>query len=330
MKKKNIILIFSTLLISLFLFTACGTRTERPIYSNPRTGTEGLVLQFIPGNPPAHINVGDTFSIQVEVQNRGAYPQDPSTSTDPDSAGQMEGFVVLEGFDTNFFSFEEMTNFNVPAVYLPPTLYGKDQYNPRGTNDFISFNGRIDTLPHGDTEFFQRFQVTACYFYRTIALPTICIDPDPFRTQVKEKVCYYNQVTNLGAGQGGPVSVTYVRPEYSSTKVRYEIGLSNSGNGLLIRPDVYASQCPNADYRAVNYVAVKVYVDTEDVTATCRPGELFGSGEILVRLIDGKGAITCTYMLPDRSMPAYMAPMKIVLSYGYSTTIKGQMSVMPQ
>ena len=328
MKKKGLMFLV-TLILVLMLISGCTPRTT-PATTNPRTGNQGLVLRFVPGNPPPHIAVGDPFSIQVEVSNLGAFPQDPSTATDPDTSGPMEGVIYLEGFDPNFFSFSEVINLNVPGVQIPPTLYGKDQYNAKGTTDYVSFNGQINSLPHGDTEFQQRFLVTACYYYRTIALPTVCIDPDPFRTQVKQRICQYNQVLNLGGGQGGPVAVTYVKPDTGSSTIRYDIGISNSGNGLLLKPDNYLAECPNAAYSEVNFVRVRVFVDNIDITGSCRPGDPPNNEGLLVRLIDNKAVITCTFPKPPKEMPAYLAPMKIVISYGYSTSIQGNLRVLPQ
>ena len=93
-------------------------------------------------------------------------------------------------------------------------------------------NGGVN-VPFGADKYSPEILVTACYRYKTIADPKVCIDPNPFRAVQERKVCEVRD-QSLGGGQGAPVAVTKIEEQVGSDKIHFRIFIQNVGDGEVI------------------------------------------------------------------------------------------------
>jgi hypothetical protein len=175
--RKPIIAIL--LLFSVMIFVSCtgsGNRDgERISEEDYRTGSKGLELEFMDGAPPDKVYAGNEMDIVIEVRNLGAYPTSDS----------FDGKLEIYGFDEKAFSGERWDGTN----FLSSALQGRSQFSPQGGREAKRYHiDKVDTL--FDSEFYEPTIVAAaCYKYRTLAQPLICVDPEPYSVFDEEKVC---------------------------------------------------------------------------------------------------------------------------------------------
>src|SRR3989338_691071 len=101
MMKSKKRLLFTLFLISLILISGCNSKkTTAKALEEIRTGTEGIVVNFLPNAPPEKIHVeqgaDNSFDVVMELRNKGAFPQ-------PDEVSEVQnnfGKVYLSGYDT--------------------------------------------------------------------------------------------------------------------------------------------------------------------------------------------------------------------------------------
>ena len=220
MIKKSVILLF-------LLFVACAPRTtEQPQNTNFRSGSQGLVMSFVPNLPPPRLFDRDPFNVMINVQNAGASP-----------VGNGLDRIYISGFDHNI-----ITGIGTDGESIP-FLEGKTQYMPQGTSDVVSFKGIIRALTEKRTDRYNPLILTtACYSYETIASPQVCIDPDPYSATSVQKVCTPGTV---GTGsQGAPIAVSSVRVEPSPSRTRFVINIQNVGGGNVFKYGTqYLAKC---------------------------------------------------------------------------------------
>jgi len=279
---------------------------EDVVESRYRVGSEGLVLDFMRNMPPTKIYDLDELRIGVEISNRGAYP---------DSAGgkDLVGKLYLRGFDPNYIVFDEGDWQEIDR-----RLFGKDQYNPEGGYELISFTSSTIELPGCIESYRPTLLATACYEYQTIANPVVCIDPNPYSTEVRERVCTIHDVS-LGS-QGAPVAVTRVEEAVMKDKIQFKIYVQNVGGGLVVDIDQLNS-CPgNLDYTNLNKVDFSGEISGEALF-DCRPDDYE------IDLYDNSGFIIC-YASKPASGDAYETPLKIQLDYGYMSSISRQVEIV--
>ena len=293
------------LVLSLFLLAACQQTRDERVQINYRSGSQGLVLRFLPNLPPMRLYDDQEFNVVVEVLNAGASP-----------AGKAGDRVYLSGFDPTI-----LTGVSTFGADIPPSE-GKTLYNMQGTQSYVDFKGipqrlrakKIDRYPF-------TLLATSCYNYKTIASENVCVDADPFAPTAKEKVCSSQPIT-FGT-QGAPIAVTKVDVEPSPGRTRFTIYVSNVGAGAVFRPGLnYLQKCSPYDAKGLGFGEVDmvrvndIQVSGLSILASCRP---LDEGNLL-RLYNGRGQIVCELRSP-RTNPAYFTPIVVDVEYGYRTTI---------
>jgi hypothetical protein len=298
----TIVMVLLTLLLALLLAGCSGLRGGAK--TTPTTfhiGTQGMVLEFLPGSPPARLYEGDPLSIVVKYANKGAYTVEG-------------GMLYVSGYDRAY----------VPLIpdQQPFNAEGKSVYNPEGLISYTAeFNaGAVAAPPYVDT-FPQTFKVTACYKYRTEASAEVCIDPDPLRIRPEDKVCVVHDVS-LGS-QGAPVAVTRVEQDSARGRAQFKIGISNVGGGTVIASSggsVPLDRC-HADLRQDEVDKVEIAAELSGRFLDCSPKQ--------VRLINGQGVAFCSLFLSDsQSQEAYQTVLNIYLDYGYRNSIAKRVDVL--
>jgi len=298
-------------LIAIFLLIAgqaCPRRTgEEVVESRYRIGNEGLIMDFMRNMPPNKIYDLDELRVGIELKNRGAYP----SSTDNNN---FIGKLYLRGFDPSYIIFNEGSWQEVDR-----NLFGKDQYNPEGGYSMIDFTSSVIQLPSGVEFYRPTLLVTACYEYQTIANPVVCIDPNPYSAEVREKVCTVHDVSLTS--QGGPIAVTRVEEAVMKDKIQFKIHVQNVGGGLVVDINEL-SDCPGnlKEYVNMNKVDFSADISGESLY-DCRPGDY------QIDLYNNQGFIIC-YATKPAAGDAYETPLKIQLDYGYMSSISKQIEII--
>ncbi len=301
-KMTGVVSVKNLLLLAVIglLFSGCtsfGRGNTRTTQYNFHTGTQGMVLSFLPGSPPDRLYEGDPLSVIVEYSNKGAYPV-------------SGGMLYVSGYDRAY----------IPLIpdQQPFNAEGKSVYNPDGLMSFTAeFQAGAVAAPPSTDIFPQTFKVTACYNYRTEASADVCIDPDPLRIQPEDKVCVVHD-SSLSS-QGAPVAVTRIEQDAARGRVQFKIAISNVGGGTVIDSGALA-QC-NSELRRDEVDKVRISAELSGRTLECNPSE--------VRIINGQGLAFCSLMLTDyESQEAYQTTLNVYLDYGYRNSISRKLNIL--
>jgi hypothetical protein len=303
MVHKKIILALSLILIVLFI-TGCGSvrrgRDEPPVSAQfVATGTEGVVMKFLPEQPPPKVYTQGPLSFVVEVRNRGTYTV-PSAE------------FYLSGFDPNI-----LIGLGSGSRYIMnEQLDGKSQYNPEGGYSMVTFSEDSASLPSSMPNYKPTFLLTACYPYQTVATPLVCVDPNPLDT-TSDKACRVQKVYGTGS-QGAPVAVQSIEAEARPTGMFFRIHVANvgsgteGGSGTVFSQDKLQSCFSGLQYSDLN--TLRFEVDVSGQPLECQPN----NGEL--RLVNKKGVVFCTFK-NIQNIPAYQTPLNVRLFYGYKSSI---------
>ncbi|MAF34314.1 hypothetical protein CMO91_00540 [Candidatus Woesearchaeota archaeon] len=305
--KKAIVLL---LCLSVLIGCAGGGEPQGVrggVQENFRVGSEGIRMFFTPGVPTDRLFDTEEFNALVELENVGAH-----------DAGAAGDRVYLSGFDSRVIT-------GIPSGGVPiPPLEGKNQFNPRGSRDTVSFKGQIakitgDVVP-------QPLLATLCYRYKTEATTNVCIDPDPFSPGIRTKVCEPGPV-GLG-DQAAPVAVTNIEVEPRRGKTGFRIRIRNVGGGAPFRNDASAlGRCNPQErlkFNEVDFVEVTdVKVGGISVRSSCRP---LDRGHVRLDPTSGQGEFYCEFTTTGSA--TFLSPITIDLTYGYRSTIQHSLVII--
>jgi len=312
---RKIILI--VLIFLLFFSFGCSPETGETDVDY-RKGTQGIVMNFMTDMPPATMYDNMPIDLVVEVRNKGAYPQpNPITGWAINVISQTTkgiGTLYLSGFDNTLI-------MGMPKQMSILDLEGKNPYNPEGGYDVVSFKGNIINFDSRNIDSYNaNFLVTSCYNYETIASQTVCVDPEPYSTKEKTKVCIIPPSYSLSGGQGAPVAVTKIEETVLSNKIQFKIYIKNFGDGKIIDKNRLNIDCPySLDYTNLD----KVYVSgrVSGYSLSCKPRNP-------ITLTKGGGSVICTIPKPVVSKSAYTTPLQVKLEYGYSSSIQKSVEIL--
>lgn len=336
LKKKYIL---TALLILLIAISACsltgkkGTSTSKSSKKSVediRVGTQGIVISYLPNNPPERLVVEEgaenTIKVVMQVNNKGAYPQPdegPKRGLAPDPAK-----LYLSGYDQNIIKFSPRE-----VDLSAKTLEGRSTINPGGGIDFVDFNGKMIYDNLNVDKYEPTLLATACYHYNTIASPQVCIDTDPYSEISTKKVCQVSDITL--SNQGAPIAVTKIAEEALATKTQFRITIKNVGGGDAIKITSDQKCDPLGTDKLQREDIDKVYlvgVSLGNKQLNCGP---YADGPIkalsgFMRLINGEGNLICEF--PRQDYPqgvntAYTTPLKVHLAYVYRTTIERKVTI---
>ncbi len=279
-----------------------------------RSGTKGLEISFVSGSPPAKFLSEGTINIAIQLKNGG---------WETVNAGN----VYISGYDTSIVkSMKNPRGEQIPRDGIGQ-LGGKNSFDPQGEFEIKEFKADVSLGQNVDV-YRPTFLVTACYDYKTLATPVICIDPDPFGITTKEKVCTTKDVS-LSGGQGAPVAIQRVEVSPTSEKVRFNIQIANVGGG-----DVYEQSNQKCDpyhpdglsFNDLDLVTLEeVKIANIPLTQTCKP---LTNGKI--KLINGRRNVFCELDLASTGLakkPGFSTPLTIKLGYGYRDSISKSVGI---
>ncbi len=316
----------------LFLLSACtGGRSSKDKIEI--TGTEGLVMNFVPNNPRERVVVGENseeIRFLIEARNKGTYSEGTT----------LDGSVFLSGFDPKIITFSGSNPETSTAIPMKSASGGESKFlerrsvlNPVGGYDIFEFVGTINGNNIKLEAYEPIFSATACYRYQTVAGAPVCIDPKPYDVR-KDKVCAVQPIAL--SSQGAPIAVTSIEPEVVGKKYQYRITIKNVGGGDVVRaepakcnphqPDT-TLQLSRKDFDLVQFTEAKI----QENPLTCRPLVNFeGDTKKYIRLIDGSAFIICTLdkQLIDTQTTAFTTPLEITLGYTYRNNIQRSIQII--
>lgn len=293
---KTKIICFTLLLIFLTSCNIIQTKKEQITVPEVHTGTQGIVLEFLPNLPPSQLYENNFFEVMLKVSNKGA-------------ADAQRGMLII-GTEEQQIDLEAETDYRFD-------LKGKSVFDPEGTFLLKQFNAKVRPLIPQISQYTTSITATACYPYKTEATANICIDTD-IADIVRSKPCKPAKKI-YGTGQGAPVAVTSVEPKMltheDSTKIRpeFEITVRNLGPGKAIKKEYIYDACMG---KPVGQQGQKVW-DVVEVKATLSDKELNCRPETII-LTKEDTTIICTLDEGiDKSAGTYLAPLSIEINYGY-------------
>jgi hypothetical protein len=267
-----------------------------------RYGSQALEMRVIHGDGQ-RIFDGDTMSILLELRNRG-------------TADISRGLLVVKGYDPQY----------LPNLHIEPSeiinIEGKDEFDPAGdmsqTVEITDFSVNAPThkeiLP-------QRLNIIGCYDYVSYGSYEVCVDPDPYNRRIENKVC---QGGNFAAGaQGHPVAVTSIEEKVSKNDIRFNLRISNVGNGVVYDRSLSPEACAyDLDRARLNIIDV-MKVELSGIRLECEPNNP-------VRMHEGSSTmVSCVCEnCVNLDQGAYETVLNVELGYGYRNDIQTQIEIM--
>jgi len=332
MIKKNKNFIFILFILAILIVGCRPPTSTQGEGSSYRTGTEGLVMNFIPGAPPSKMFADEDevdIPISIEIRNKGAYP------TSKDSGWESNSVIFIGGYDKNIIDQWELGDSgNGPSVSLSEktdVLEGKSINNPEGGYDLLEFTGTVSLRDIEVDKYTPNFLITACYDYKTKASPNVCIDPRPFSTVNERKVCNIHDVSLTN--QGAPVAVTKVESKALSNSIQFKIHFKNVGKGEVIAIDEL-EKCSSAgeklEKRHMDFVKIEeVEIGGNSIKSDCGQLLSVNNQPDYARLINNQGFIVCNLKDYKEDIDsAYTTPLYVELSYGYRTAISKSVEIV--
>jgi hypothetical protein len=298
---KNTTIAYLVLAVMVFSLSSCtsDSGSSGSKNTNWRTGSEGITMSFVADNPPSEVVSTQEMNVIVKFANRGA-----------SDVNNLRFY--LSGYDKAllFVGYDAMTSSNI-------ALEGKNQFNPTGSQEgFETWKTKVNS-PRDIDSFKQDFTVTACYSYKTIATPNICIDPMKYDLTSSGK-CKFD-ISDLGSSQGGPIAVTSIKQKTTDSKVYLEIYFANKGTGTPFSGKP-VENCYNS--LSINDI------DTIESISVSMPGggsfDCNPKGKL--RLTSGSGYVVCQAGISGSSY--YVSPLNIVLDYNYRQTMTKEITIV--
>lgn len=336
--------IFVVILCAFFLFiVGCnedefggGDVSGRVHDQNYYSGTNGLEIEFVEGQPPRTIFENQEVPVAVKVSNKG----------------------VADAYDVKMLLFYQDLYFGmrdgegnvrelvgaVSGDAAESSLLGINEYNPIGDETSEYFTLKSHPFVTKKESVSTDVKAIVCYKYYTKATAQLCVDPN-VGSVLRKSVCDANQDIPLSGGQGSPVSVTRVQ-QITSANDRDEFDVSvlifvrNDGDGKVVDVDSEFEEClPGA-------AAIATLLDDKEVSATTKTaprkrdgvvditevrtsaGSKRGScNRVEVKLDQNKEASFSCKLRLRKQDAGYTTPLTIELDYGYVTAAKAPIDI---
>lgn len=287
MKNILIVVILSVVLFSL----GCQSNnpSSTPERLNIHTGTEGLVMNLLKDQPPDKIVKGSSFSILLELANKGAYDIE-------------DGYIMIGGFNPYYIYLE---NKNILF-----SLQGKSISYPEGDKDLIQIKVKNVNIPEGRHEYSTTLKLLAYYNYETDASAEVCINPNIYDYVKTDNVGCEVKEISLSGGQGAPIAVTKIEQLITSPSdissyvdIQFRMHVANRGDGKLQNDEVILN---------------KVILSNQNIN--CVPKSL------TLKENEDK-YFTCKASIPRETTP-YLSPIKINLGYVYINELTKKIKIV--
>lgn len=298
------------IVVMLLLVIACTPRQPEnaqqlaAVTQYVRSGTRGVEMNFVQNVPPRQIYDTSDLVVLLELRNLGNY--------DLGREQFQQCIVQLGGYDK---SIVRGINERQTCGDLP----GKSEFVLDGGFNTVEFESSSILLPPDVDTYEPPLVATACYEYRTVAAPQVCIDPDFFEITATQRACNVRDF-GVSGGQGGPVGITSVNVDMVGRKAIFQIEVANLGLGRVVSPRASITQCPGG-LRYKDFDEVQYHVELAGAhLVKCAPQDQ------LLRLGNGRGKFVCTFDVG--SVPAYETPLRVELNYNYMQSIRAPLQII--
>ncbi|MBI4153081.1 hypothetical protein HY497_01040 [Candidatus Woesearchaeota archaeon] len=208
--------------IALLFIAACTSGTDRQIDVNYRQGYDGLKLELLPNYPPEEILEGGTYTIAVQISNKGAYDT-------------TRGEISIYGFSKALNTLDR-------DVELLRVIQGRDIDMPSGEFYIEEFRGKNNFIT--GEEYMAKFWIQAEYYYQAMLNTDVCINPAMLKIEAEQGSCVVEEEMSF-SGQGAPIAITEVKELVSSEgdniNAQFTLKIENMGDGELISPVIVDS-----------------------------------------------------------------------------------------
>jgi hypothetical protein len=308
MKARKYVLI-APLLIAIVLLSACG-QAAKPVQQAQASifvsGSNGLVMSFLPGQPPAEIPENVEFAIALNVENKG----------EKDVAIGAAEFW-LEGIKYDEFGLSSAGDLKKPnTLSLTKTQKIQNQVAP-GMSEQISFPGLKRNVALGTQLSFPIKAITQ-YPYETTMLGMVCLKQSVMQAVTGgPEICKLVQDVKP-QNSGAPVQVTAI----SQMPSGFKLTVRNVGGGT----PYYNQTNPTSKDVKIDYnnkdrahiKSAKIGSIDVDPSTKCAPSTLY--------LINNEATAFCTYDFTKDVTGTYTEVLTLELEYGYrqeiGTTLK--------
>jgi hypothetical protein len=282
------------LLVLIFL-AGCGNLGSRSEPVDVHKGTVGISAEFLDNAPPRELLEGAHFTATVEVENKGSAHVDDGYL----SLSTEDAFVINDGDAIKNFALEAKT-IDIPI----------------GEKEIYTYSLQAKSLGPQTEIAETNIQLSVCNDYTTEAETSICVDTDIFDQDIREKACNVRTV-GLSGGQGAPVAVTKITPNYSpgeradTIRASFTVDVRNTGNGRTYAQGSSFEACTPQGVNSWNSATLRAWLG--DVQLSCSNGDLNlekGSASILCNVPQGISS----------SAGTYSTTMRVEINYGYTFT----------
>jgi hypothetical protein len=229
MKLLAVKVLVLVVVLSSLLMACGGTDTGSGAASEItyRQGYSGLVIEMIPGMPPAKIFEGQSFEVGLRVCNQGAFDV-------------SEGKISLSGFDSTYIRTDISTH-RFPQNALK--LEGKNVFNPSGgCTNVLTYPAHVISVEDGVLEY------PANYYLNTISKQsfelsqTVCVGGTS-AYMVNDGGCSIDTPITLN-GQGSSLGVSRINTiaQGSPSRIVFDVQLNNGGGGVVSKATITKAQ----------------------------------------------------------------------------------------
>lgn len=291
--------------------------------SNPWEGFSG-VLNCVDQGVNAYYTDTNTFGGGIsDIGQLLNIPELDGVSISFDQSGNQNSFSLSldDGYNIKYL------NRGVGLIVMMSGLsferyYGREYYlqpntlnYPGGEQKIEMFKVKIENWPESlDSVKQQTIGYTNCYLYATYASEIVCIDPAPY--EAVDKACVPRTQT-FPKGQGAPVAISKIEPNFMKNKIRFDIEIKNVGGGELFNLGKMDKCSPYSPTRLSETTDLhKFYIldaRVDNQVLECNPKR--GTP---IDISNGVAKIFCDYSIEYMNAKAgYQSVLILELGYGY-------------
>ena len=259
---------------------------------DPYYGSEGLAISYLDSAPPDVLYDGTDFKVGLLVHNKGAKDVGDAVV----SVSTLDKYFAIPNNPAKSVSVKAKSFFRRSGEKKPLFLSGSVR------DGSVDYDGL--TVP---------LITTVCYSYTTHVEENLCIDPDIYNLDERQKACAVRDL--VLQDQGAPVAVTRVEESIieddGALDVYLKAHIRNLAGGLVANAPP-ATLCGSGSLGEKQVDRLKVSGKLGTIPLTCGVNGI-------VRMDAGEADITCTARLTAKE--EYTTTLTMDITYGYSSTL---------
>ncbi len=306
---------------------SCGKTKERehgPSFTTEDIykGTQGIIVEFIKDTPPDNSIENKFLPIAFKISNKGACYVGVNDAENNLLVPSM-AYITIKPIEIkiNKGSLTSIKGEDIETLdekKFRIALEGKSIENPDGDYSIITFtvDSTIDDIVKTKN---AQIIVNYCYGYKTRAIATACIDPDPYGIKIKNKPCNIRPI--VLDSQGAPIAVTKIEttmvPDQKNKelmKPRFIVYIANKGTGRVVS---YSTDEETLERECSTTPNTNEW-DKIKIEASLRGKPLKCENNGIITLKDNKGTILCESEVGYSSeTQTFSSPLVVTLEYAY-------------